>query len=438
MQSAAAFSILAVTVGLSLRRPSLGRVQIQPPIAAVIGACLALAVGLVSPTELAGIVRLLSTPIITLISLMTMTLVAAEAGLFRLLAARIAILAHGDARKLFAALFFAGTLTGTFFTNDAAILIFTPLVFDLVDEVEDPSWTAASKIPFYFAVLYIANLVGPLVISNPINIIVASLFDIGFLEYAAWMMLPALVSIGVSFLGLRFFFRTLLPATYRVPTAPPVKTAHRGFLAVVALVLLMALLGLFSESWTGIPAWQVAAAGAITLTGLWWGRERAPLRPIVTGIGWDVIVFVLGIFVVATGLRNAGLTDRIGAILIDPAAPNVVAGSMVTGFVAAGLSAVMNNHPTASIMALTIQDLGLSTETSKLLALSALIGGDLGPKMLPIGSLAALLWFRILRNRGVRISYGLYIKVGIPVTLVAVLLALLTLQLEWLIVTNVR
>ena len=438
MQGATAFSILAVTVGLSLRRPMLGRVQIQPPLAAVIGACLALALGLVSPTELAVIFQLLRVPIITLISLMTMTLVAAEAGLFRMLAARVATWATGDARRLFAALFFAGTLTGTFFTNDAAILIFTPLVFDLVEKVEDPSWTVASKIPFYFAVLYIANLVGPLVISNPINIIVASLFDIGFLEYAAWMMVPALVSIVVSFLGLRFFFRQTLPATYRVPTAPPLRTAPRGFLAVVALVLLGTLLGLFSEQWTGIPAWQVAAVGALTLTGMWWAMERAPLRPILTGIGWDVIVFVLGIFIVATGLRNAGLTDFIGAILIDPAAPNFFTGSLVTGFVAAGFSAVMNNHPTASIMALAIQDLGLSPDVSKFLALSALIGGDLGPKMLPIGSLAALLWFRILRNRGVPISYGLYVKVGIPVTLLAVLLALLTLHLEWLIVHHVR
>ncbi len=438
MQDAAAFSILAVTVGLSLRRPVLGRFQIQPPVAAIIGACLALALGIVSPAELADILRLLRFPIMTLISLMAMTLVASQAGLFRLLAARIAKVANGDARRLFAALFFAGALTGTFFTNDAAILIFTPLVFDLVDEVEDSSWTASSKIPFYFAVLYIANLVGPLVISNPINIIVASLFNIGFLEYAAWMMLPALVSIVVSFLGLRAFFRASLPATYRVPPASPVKRANHRFLVIVTVVLLVTLLGLFSEQWTGIPAWQVAAAGALTLVVLWWGMEGAPLRPIVSGIGWDVIVFVLGIFVVATGLRNAGLTDRIGAILIDPAAPNVVAGSMVTGFVAAGLSAVMNNHPTASIMALAIQDLGLGAEASKLLALSALIGGDLGPKMLPIGSLAALLWFRILRNRGVLIPYGLYIKVGVPVTLLAVLLALLTLQVEWLVVTNMR
>jgi TonB family protein len=114
-----------------------------------------------------------------------------------------------------------------------------------------------------------------------------------------------------------------------------------------------------------------------------------------------VLIFVTGIFLVASGLREVGLTDALGALMLTAAEAGSDVGVMATGFLAGTSSAVLNNHPVAQLMALTIADLDLPEATRRILAYAALIGGDLGPKMLPIGSLAALMWFRMLRDRGV-------------------------------------
>jgi arsenical pump membrane protein len=159
-------------------------------------------------------------------------------------------------------------------------------------------------------------------------------------------------------------------------------------------------------------------------------RQQTP-RQILAGVGWDVLVFVFGIFIVAMGLRNAGLTHAIGSLLLFLGRESVMLLSVATAFVAAISSSIMNNHPTVDMMSWVIRDLALPASETRHLALSALVGGDLGPKMLPIGSLAALLWFRILRAKGVDIPFSLYIVIGIPLTIAAVALSVLVLNAEY-------
>ena len=87
-------------------------------------------------------------------------------------------------------------------------------------------------------------------------------------------------------------------------------------------------------------------------------------------------------------------------------------------------------------MGLVIKDMDLPALETQLTAFAALMGGDLGPKMLPTGSLAAMLWFRILRSRGIEVSYLTYIKLGIPITLIALACSLATLNLQYLLLKS--
>jgi arsenical pump membrane protein len=431
MEGLGAFSILAMTVGIALGRPRIGAIQLHHSHAAVLGAGLCLASGLVPLSLGVHALSVLSFPLLTIVSLMVMTLIAERLGLFGVLAKSIATAARGDGRRLFRYLFFSGAVTGAFFTNDAAVLVFTPLAHDLIEEIQTSEWETANKIPYYFAVLFVANLVGALAISNPINVIVASLFQISFLEYAAWMLLPATVSVLASYYGLLWFFRADIPARYLYSDRPVKQRGDGKPLGVCAAILLLTMAGFFTGGLTGAPTWGVAVAGAVCLALLYGARSGASLMPILRGVAWDVIVFVAGIFIVAYGLRASGLTAQVGELIRNLAGHAVLQLSTTTAMVAAFCSALMNNHPTANIMAMVIDDFKLATGESKMLALAALIGGDLGPKMLPIGSLAALMWFRLLCDRGVQVSYWLYIKIGVPVTLGAILLSVATLNLEY-------
>jgi arsenical pump membrane protein len=353
---------------------------------------------------------------------MAITLVCERAGLLAVLAASIARGARGSARRLLVLIFAAGSLTGMLFTNDAAVLLFTPLVVGLLNDVALPEWSVAQRVPFYFAVLNVGNLVGALVISNPINLIVSSVFGIRFLEYAAWMALPALTAALVTLIGLYLAFRRVLPDRCREVPRRGHTIEDPWFAGAAASVLVLTLTGFFVEGSTGIEVWKVAGLGALLLIALHAARGLGVV-PVVRGVGWDVIAFAACIFLVAMGLRAVGFAEFLQRSIQLVGGESLAGLALATTATATVSSSLLNNHPTTSLMIWVIQGMGLEPFMTRTLAFAALIGGDLGPKMLPVGSLAALMWFRMLRDRGIHVPYSLYIRIGVPVTLAAVLVA---------------
>ena len=148
------------------------------------------------------------------------------------------------------------------------------------------------------------------------------------------------------------------------------------------------------------------------------------------GAPWQVVVFSLGMYLVVYGLRNAGLTGFLTALLDRCAEYGVWGAALGTGFITAILSSIMNNMPTVLVGALAIDASSAQGVVREAMVYANVIGADLGPKITPIGSLATLLWLHVLSAKGIRISWAYYFRVGICLILPILLVTLAALALR--------
>ena len=190
------------------------------------------------------------------------------------------------------------------------------------------------------------------------------------------------------------------------------------------LVLLM--FGYFIGDYYHLPVSLFALGGALLFLAI--ANHYKAVKPIMTikAAPWQVVWFSVGLYVVVYGLKNAGLTDIIAGWITTLSTQGDTVAILGTGFLSAFISSVMNNMPTIMIMDIAIDKVGYIGHEA--LVYANILGSNLGPKMTPIGSLATLLWLHVLAQKGVRITWSEYMKVGFVITPPVLFVALLGLS----------
>lgn len=393
------------------------------------GALLALATGVVGLSDIPTVWGIVWNATFAFIALIVISLVLDEAGFFEWAALHVARWGRGHGRGLFALLVLFGAATSALFANDGAALILTPIVIAMLLALR---FSPAATLAFVMAAGFIADTASlPLVVSNLVNIVSADYFGIGFAEYAAVMLPVNLVSVAATLGMLLWFYRRDIPASYEVAELREPRSAivdpatFRAGWGVLGLLLV----GFFGLGHL-VPISAVAGAGALVLLAVAAHGHRISTRKVMKGAPWQIVVFSLGMYLVVYGLRNAGLTDHVAALLDGFAAHGVWGATMGTGLLAAVLSSVMNNMPTVLVGALSIDASQAEGSVREAMVYANVIGSDLGPKFTPIGSLATLLWLHVLARKGIRITWGYYFKVGVVLTLPVLLVTLAALALR--------
>src|SRR5438105_11847131 len=185
---------------------------------AMAGAGLLLIIGLINPLDAFTVLLNDWNIFLFFLGMMTLSALAEAAGLFDWLAAQAAHLAGGSSRRLLLNTFLLGSLISMVLSNDATALVLTPIVYSLVTRLRLP------VLPFLFACTFIADTASFLLpLSNPINIIVLSTFQLDLWTFLRLLLLPTFLVISVNIIVFFWLYQRQLRATFDpkpLPSAP--------------------------------------------------------------------------------------------------------------------------------------------------------------------------------------------------------------------------
>jgi arsenical pump membrane protein len=375
-------------------------------VAAVPAAVLLVALGAIPLSRAADEVGRLAPVAGFLATVLVLAQLCADEGLFETAGAWLAR-ADGPHRLLIL-VFALASVTTAVLSLDATVVLLTPVVFATASRL------GVRARPHVYACTHLANSASLLLpVSNLTNLLAFAAAGVSFTRFTALMAGPWVVAVVVEYLVFRRFFRRDLAAAARGPAGPA-----RAVPVFPLVVLALTLAGFVVASLAGVePVWA-AVAGAVVLAVRALTRRRTTAAGILRAVSIPFLAFVLALGVVVRAVVDNGLDTAVGHLL--PAGSSLAA-LLAIAAVAAVLANLVNNLPAVLVL------LPLAAPAGVGAVLALLIGVNLGPNLTSVGSLATLLWRRVLRDHDSRVELAEFTRLGlltVPASLILAVLAL--------------
>jgi Na+/H+ antiporter NhaD/arsenite permease-like protein len=374
---------------------------------ALVGATVLVIINNLSLEEAAKLVDI--NTIMLLFAMMVLNINLRLSGFFNIIANRIIRVAKTP-RQLLALIIFSSGFLSSLFLNDTIVIMFTPLLIDVVLKLK------RNPIPYLIALAASAN-VGSVatIVGNPQNMIIGIFSGLSFLQFATYLFPVALCGLIVVWLVIITIYRNEFRSNENLESEEFQPKIFRPLLIKSTVVLFLML----SAFLAGLPV-AISALGASAL--LLITRRIKPER-VFLELDWSLLVFFSGLFIV---------TDILNQILIAPnynGKIEVFTGNSVIDLsvISLILSNIISNVPAVLVLSPIIKPIPKNEIYWLALAMSSTFAGNLTL----LGSVANLIVAESAKRRGIILSFKEYLKSGVIITILTFLIGIL-----WLVFLN--
>lgn len=408
MEAVALIIFIITYLGIIFTR--LPGINVDRPSAAFFGAVAMILAGVLTFKEAVRAIDF--NTIALLLGMMIVIAVLELDGFFSLIAQKTISLSKNPVQLLAVVTFVTG-IASAFLVNDAVVLLFTPVIITICRSAR------VNPVPYLIAEILSSNIGSAMTITgNPQNMLIGISSGIPFGKFMLHLLPVSITGMIVIVAAVRYFypaeFHRDLTIEYRGDTFEFNYSSMKFSVPIFCLIIVL----FFFSHRIGISIPLVALAGGSLVLIL--GKIRP--SDVIREVDWVLLLFFASLFIVVRGVEISGILEpliELGPLTGDAAGLGAVHLSSLV------LSQVVSNVPFVILMIPLLRNSG-----SRLLWLALASASTLAGNATIIGAMANLIVIESARKSGVRIGFGEFLKIGLPVTLITFAISMGALYLQ--------
>jgi Na+/H+ antiporter NhaD/arsenite permease-like protein len=354
-----------------------------------------------------------------LVGMMLMVKITEPTGVYTWLAIRAAQLSRGRPLAILVSLATTTAVLSAFLDNLTTVLLVVPITFLLADALDiDP-------IPLVIVEILVSNIGGTAtLIGDPPNILIAGATDLSFTDFIVNLAPIAAISFLVVTGGLYLVFRRRLqvaPEARRHALALDARKSieDAGELRRTVPILVGTIVLFFAHQALELEPATVALTGATVMLLV----SRQPLERSLAGIEWPTLFFFIGLFVMVGALEHTGAIDEVATGIGNLTDGDRTAELLGITWASAIGSGLVDNIPFTAAMIPVVEQLQGDSDGDDAYWWALSLGACFGGNATLVAAAANVAAAGMASRSGRPIGFMMFLRIGLPVTAVSLLLA---------------